>query len=73
MTTVDGGTAFPRADGANACAQEGISLRDWYAGMALHHISTMISVEQVADQAYKIADAMFKARRGEQHEVSSSR
>lgn len=44
--------------------QSGMTLRDWYAGMALTgaigHAGW--SYEEVAERAYGIADAMMKAR-----------
>lgn len=76
MAKQDGGPAFPRAAfGAIAAAetynaeQEGMSLRDWFAGMAL---PTVISLTQHSDGvwdsvavsacAYAVADAMLAAR-----------
>ena len=65
----DGGTAFPRA---NFHWQDGMSLRDWFAGMA---ISTVLkdwkkdddySDEDhgcVATECYELADSMLEARK----------
>lgn len=67
----DGGPAFPRP------ASTGMMLRDWFAGQALagwsetHHgmayevrmaEGTGSIAESMAAAAYKIADAMLKAR-----------
>ena len=67
----DGGPAFACAvaspDG-DKCLQEGMSLRDWFAGQALagllynyhEHPNT---IRDCADMAYKAADAMLAARK----------
>lgn len=78
--TNDGGPAFPHenkefdaAYGAyfpsNSESGHGMSLRDWFAGMALGHIPTLIdcmdenpSYYNIAEHAYGVADAMIKAR-----------
>lgn len=70
----DGGPAFPRPmselgptanDHDAAMAQEGMSLRDHFAGQAL--LGMMADYEAnatfVAEQAYIIADAMIAARK----------
>lgn len=73
MTTKeDGGLAFPGKNryGDN---EEGMSLRDWFAGIA---IPEMIQVERqasgdegeykpsrIANWAYEVADAMLEARK----------
>lgn len=80
MRKRDGGSAFPRSGAyANmgtprAHSQEGMSLRDWFAGMALQGLTVGTDLEQAAhrglwpdhDKAtkfcYAIADAMLKAR-----------
>lgn len=73
----DGGPAFPRTahlkegDPDNywsACAQDGMTLRDWFAGQALSVL--MLSGDPsregharlVASRAYAVADAMIAAR-----------
>lgn len=63
----DGGAAFPRPDwngswvGPNS--YRGMSLRDWFAGQALVHLGEENwSAQEAAEQAYRIADAMLKAR-----------
>ncbi len=87
MNKNNGGPAFPRpaseftesgtlADGNDAIRhQDGMSLRDWFAGMSLmlsggYVISTILDrgskplpeVAAVAAKAYEIADAMLKER-----------
>lgn len=68
----DGGAAFPCAT-TDRCHDSGMSLRDWFAGMALQG---MISSSPICDrtdkkavnkpewarQAYKFADAMINER-----------
>lgn len=74
----DGGSAFPRPVGDNNAnhpadrlwngAQEGMSLRDWFAGRAMHARLTGVNVARldirhaIAADAYAIADAMLLAR-----------
>lgn len=61
MTTNDGGSAFPRtAD----CLREnedlsGMSLRDWFAGMALQG---MLSCQDLFNEMMKLADSKVEAR-----------
>lgn len=71
----NGGPAFPRGstlrpDGSIwTVSQEGMSLRDWFAGKAL---AAMINREDLDDysptglagDAYRYADAMIAAREG---------
>lgn len=71
MSKQTGGPAFPWvAVEPPYYIEEGMALRDWFAGKALqgieasqgnggHFIST---VEKVAARAYELADAMLKAR-----------
>lgn len=64
----DGGPAFPRSD--DTVDEEGMSLRDWFAGMALNgllqntHVQGAFSegLNRNANAAYEIADAMLKER-----------
>ena len=46
--------------------EQGMDLRDWFAGMALPSLADDLDIgltfEQVAGDAYKIADAMIKQR-----------
>jgi hypothetical protein len=70
----DGGPAFPRPaseytasgtlpDGNDAIqAQAGMSLRDWFAGMALQGLIGAQEYEKIAKHCYYIADAMLSAR-----------
>lgn len=74
-TDKNGGFAFPAAascvDGTSHL-QEGMTLRDWFAGMALQGIITTsafpmfcvtgIEAEMAAKTAYAIADAMIAER-----------
>lgn len=55
-----GGPAFPQYDYGNA--GKGMSLRDWFAGQALPTLGRLSSPNDLARNAYKIADAMLKAR-----------
>ena len=45
-----------------AAAQTGITLRDYFAAKAMLRTSVGSSYEQLAKNAYEIADAMMKAR-----------
>jgi hypothetical protein len=69
----DGGSAFARpmshdGDGPRADAfpaQDGMSLRDYFAGQALAGLlvnDTDTKIVDTATDAYRIADAMIKAR-----------
>lgn len=73
----DGGPAFPapdvfRPDGVHvAGGTYGMSLRDWFAGqiaagMAAHSGTCGLSYGpgEIAGRAYQVADAMIKARAG---------
>ena len=64
----DGGPAFPRSGSDYVPAQEGMSLRDWFAGQVL---AGLVSdgeryedrfFEDVAAQCYEMADEMIQAR-----------
>lgn len=81
MTQINnGGPAFPSTkldigvNYANANLVEGMTLRDWFAGMALQYASEFnfgsgckpdgpTHAEGTARMAYEIADAMLKARK----------
>jgi hypothetical protein len=60
----NGGSAFPLAFNS-----EGISLRDWFAGMALSSMTVSPDYnkgpcnEAMAERAYVIADAMLAVRK----------
>ena len=65
----DGGPAFPREDYQTNCApgQQGMSLRDWFAGMSLVHPyvqgdDTYMNCKKAAAWAYELADAMIAER-----------
>ena len=62
----DGGPAFPRPglDGIDF-GQDGMSLRDWFAGMALSGATYRSSTELASLTAacYRVADAMIEARK----------
>lgn len=78
MRKNDGGPAFAAHaidKLAGSCIQEGMSLRDWFAGLALQGIlsgpcsKSGVPLREWFDapqQAYNLADAMIKAR--EYHE-----
>lgn len=62
----DGGSAFP----SEYYAEQGMTLRDYFAAAALqglavnsHNFDNM-SDKSIAENAYLIADAMIKARKG---------
>lgn len=71
-TTNDGGPAFPFISGVDddETHYSGMSLRDWFAGMALQgHLAsyagpecTSPKPERAAQECYAYADAMLKAR-----------
>ena len=82
-TKDDGGSAFPvtrvkldeKGVLISATPESGMSLRDWFAGMALSYCaedwrkfcdSDNVDFDPilVADDAYEIADAMLAARKG---------
>ena len=64
----NGGPAFPRPsyEGQGRPLQSGMSLRDWFAGMALIALAQEAYVGQaktadgVAGEAYALADAMLR-------------
>lgn len=71
----NGGPAYPRIHGREPsgsqggtmdyCSQEGMTLRDYFAGQAASGMGADTdcqSWEEVAERAYKIADAMIKER-----------
>lgn len=64
MSAKNGGTVFPYT--GTAGAYSGMSLRDYFAAQAMQALATSINwglaSEKTAGQAYKIADAMLKAR-----------
>lgn len=73
MTDKTGGAAFPASGhpGMQFVAQEGMELRDYFSAKAMQGIlsnhamidtATDQTLEWVAKNAYKTADAMLKAR-----------
>ncbi len=79
MTKETGGSAFPIAQQRNEFSgdiethfEAGMTLRDWFAGMALQGILSrgratigemLTETPNVADAAYELADAMIEARK----------
>ena len=71
MSIKDGGPAFPYVvtfkDGTDVRYEEGLSLRDYFAGKAMEGIISSAHLKSntfqvVAKDAYAQADAMLKAR-----------
>lgn len=57
--------AFPRADGKFNSAikdEQGMDLRDWFAGQVLPKLIGGAEMKDIAEAAYKWADEMMKAR-----------
>ena len=56
--------AFPSHGSMGEVVQEGMSLRDYFAGKALEGTlpGAMLDVDEYARLAYRMADAMLKAR-----------
>lgn len=73
MSKQDGGPAFPARHRYHIGRQEGMTLRDYFAGQALAAVYTRCdasphaevrTAEAVAKCAYNVADAMLAAREG---------
>ena len=70
MTDKTGGPAFPTSDwdkDDKAYKMHGMTLRDYFAAKAMSWVAEDMPAqanffERVADQSYKLADAMLKAR-----------
>jgi hypothetical protein len=67
----DGGPAFPLTASTGdprdgVYCQNGMTLRDWFAGQALISAPQdgRFTTEELADGCYEMADAMLKARGG---------
>lgn len=59
----DGGLAFPNSNASGSVHNDGMSLRDWFAGQALAGLATQSdNSHNIAIDAYSIADAMLKRR-----------
>ena len=65
----DGGPAFPQVivrPDMTIFMQQGMTLRDWFAGMTMAGLSAMpdhdVTVEEEAEIAYRQADAMIAQR-----------
>ncbi len=66
-------TAFPVTDDQRSPDRSGMSLRDWFAGMALSGVwagresdyfgITQPTTKDVAEASYRLADAMMEARK----------
>ena len=54
--------AFPAPAGVSHITEQGMTLRDYFAAKAMLRTSVGSSYEQLAKNAYEIADAMLKAR-----------
>ena len=62
---IDGGPAFPinANESADRCIYTGMTLRDWFAGMALQGMAPHIDDEvKAARWCYEMADSMLKER-----------
>ena len=68
MTTETGGPAFPAPAGVSHITEQGMTLRDYFAasfissGTVFKQVSSGSTPNEVAAQAYALADAMLKAR-----------
>ena len=60
----DGGPAFPKPPSSfTATVQNGMSLRDWFAGQAIVGLAMDKNpADMIAEWAYAVADAMLEAR-----------
>jgi hypothetical protein len=63
-----GGPAFPAPAGVAHITDQGMTLRDYFAasfitsGVVFKNLSSGSTTDEVAAQAYALADAMLKAR-----------
>ena len=68
MITNTGGPAFPAPAGVSHITEQGMTLRDYFAasfitsGVVFKTLSSGSTTDEVAAQAYALADAMLKAR-----------
>ena len=61
----DGGPAFPRVEGEHFFGADGMSLRDWFAGLAMQGILASgddNDSKVIAIGSYGVADAMLDER-----------
>jgi hypothetical protein len=64
----DGGRAFPHEDRAEVWERAGMSLRDYFAAKAMQGVftspiaSSEVEQDYIAMHAYRMADAMIRAR-----------
>ena len=62
----DGGAAFPIQETDRVHHERGMTLRDWFAGQAMSgmhaSVSGIYSSANIAEAAYRQADAMLVAR-----------
>ena len=69
MTKDTGGPAFPAPAGVSHITEQGMTLRDYFAasfitsGVVFKTLSSGSTTDEVAAQAYALADAMLKARK----------
>ena len=68
-STNTGGPAFPSHGSMGEVVQEGMTLRDYFAAKAMQAFLDQVGwksdqkwFDEIADGAYKMADAMLKAR-----------
>lgn len=60
-----GGPAFPlHFVKAFGNIEQGMTLRDYFAGMVIQASSEHVGPKEAAEYAYRVADAMLKARKG---------
>jgi hypothetical protein len=71
----DGGRAFPTSRKQSGVNDDGMSLRDWFAGQALPVIQQTLqdqwrdaTYDKIAEIAYKIADALLAERAAPQRQ-----
>lgn len=69
MTTNTGGPAFPHIDSGCGRFEEGMTLRDYFAAKAMQSFTADVGwksdqqwFDEIAEGAYRQADAMLKAR-----------
>ena len=63
MSLPDNPSAFPLSREQEDWYQSGMSLRDWFAGQAIGHLTAIHSSPSfIAKVAYDVADAMLAAR-----------